>query len=264
MFEWTDVNTQILRDLWGAHSATCIAGVIGAPSRNSVLGKAHRLGLSQKRTRKARATPFRKPRVQRFREIMPVEHHDQHVVDFFAHWEAKPVPGSCTLTDLSLDTCRWPLWGDVRVGSVLSGAMPVRWLLILSSPFQEGIAPMTPQRQRAIDIRDRLRNPPNAVADTGINMKNGVPVLRVVRPCEPSREPSRWKTPALTLIWEVTPYYPPAPSYVHFNTADTWPRCYAGRGARPIQTIHARSSLKPAWHGALRSTTFYQPIRPDT
>lgn len=50
MFEWTGVNVQILRDLWGEHSAGYIAGVIGAPSRNSVLGKAHRLGLSQKRS----------------------------------------------------------------------------------------------------------------------------------------------------------------------------------------------------------------------
>lgn len=73
---------------------------------------------------------------------------------------------------------------------------------------------MTPQQQKAIDIRARLRCPPNAVADTGINMKNGAPVLRVVRPYESSREPSRWQTPTLTLIWEVTPYYPPAPLFI--------------------------------------------------
>lgn len=69
---------------------------------------------------------------------------------------------------------------------------------------------MTPQQQRAVDIRERLRNPQNAVPDTGINMKNGAPVLRIVRPFQPSR----WKTPTLTLVWEVTPYHPPAPSFV--------------------------------------------------
>ena len=230
---WTDVNTQILRDLWGAHSAAYIAGVIGAPSRNSVLGKAHRLGLSQKRTPKARATPFRKPRVQRFREIMPVEHHDQHVVDFFAHWEAKPVPGSCTLMDLSLDTCRWPLWGDVVSDPVLWGDAG-SWLLILSSPFQEGMAPMTPQQRHAVDISERLRSPPNAVPDTGINMKNGAPVAPVAPVLRPF-QPSRWKTPALTLIWEVTPYHPPNPVFIPIPPIPG-PDVTPGR-ARPIQTI---------------------------
>lgn len=35
---------------------------------------------------------------------------------------------------------------------------------------------MTPLQQKAIDIRARLRSPPNAVVDTGINMRNGAPV----------------------------------------------------------------------------------------
>lgn len=59
-------------------------------------------------------------------------------------------------------------------------------------------------------LRAKLFNPPNAVPDTGINMKNGAPILRIVRPFQPSR----WKTPTLTLLWEVTPYpllSPPRP-----------------------------------------------------
>ena len=55
-------------------------------------------------------------------------------------------------------------------------------------------------------LRARLMNPPNAVPDTGINMKNGAPILRIVRPFQPSR----WKTPTLTQVWEVTPYPLPA------------------------------------------------------
>lgn len=56
-------------------------------------------------------------------------------------------------------------------------------------------------------LRAKLWNPPNAVPDTGINMRNGHPVLKIVRPYQPSR----WKTPTLTLVWEVTPYEPPPP-----------------------------------------------------
>lgn len=43
---------------------------------------------------------------------------------------------------------------------------------------------MTPLQQRAVDIRARLRCPPNAVADTGINMRNGWPVRLRRKPVE--------------------------------------------------------------------------------
>jgi len=56
-------------------------------------------------------------------------------------------------------------------------------------------------------LRARLMNPPNAVPDTGINLRNGRPVLKVAP--LPKPEPSRWKMPTLTLVWEVTPYEPP-------------------------------------------------------
>jgi hypothetical protein len=148
MFEWTGVNMQILRDLWGEHSSGYIAGVIGNPSRNSVLGKAHRLGLMEKRSgiTKTRATPFRKPRVQRSREVLP--QHDRHYVDWlnraevfgtFPHLPGDTLPSntgsecgsfgttrhsSVSLMDLSLDTCRWPLWSDV-VSDQYCGAKPI-------------------------------------------------------------------------------------------------------------------------------------------
>jgi hypothetical protein len=80
-------------------------------------------------------------------------------------------------------------------------------------------------------LRARLMNPPNAVPDTGITMKNGKPVLRVVRPFQPSR----WKTPTLTLIWEVTPYHPPNPVFIPIPPMPG-PDVTPGR-ARPMQTM---------------------------
>jgi hypothetical protein len=59
-------------------------------------------------------------------------------------------------------------------------------------------------------LRARLMNPPNAVTDTGINLKNGAPVLRILRPFQPSR----WKTPTLTQIWELKPRHQPNPVFI--------------------------------------------------
>jgi GcrA cell cycle regulator len=46
-FMWTATNLQHLREMWGKGvTAAQIAAAIGNPSRNSVVGKAHRLGLA--------------------------------------------------------------------------------------------------------------------------------------------------------------------------------------------------------------------------
>ncbi len=43
---WTEQKIQMLKDMWGSHSASEIAEVIGGLTRNAVIGKAHRLKLS--------------------------------------------------------------------------------------------------------------------------------------------------------------------------------------------------------------------------
>ncbi len=43
---WTEQKIQMLKDMWGHHSASEIADHIGGLTRNAVIGKAHRLKLS--------------------------------------------------------------------------------------------------------------------------------------------------------------------------------------------------------------------------
>ena len=43
---WTEQKIQMLKDMWGNHSASEIAEQIGGLTRNAVIGKAHRLKLS--------------------------------------------------------------------------------------------------------------------------------------------------------------------------------------------------------------------------
>lgn len=51
MIEWTDERVETLKRLWeGGVSAAQIATALGGISRNAVIGKVHRLGLSGRRT----------------------------------------------------------------------------------------------------------------------------------------------------------------------------------------------------------------------
>ena len=84
---WTDDRVALLRQLWGSgKSASEIAQMIGDVSRNAVIGKAHRLGLS------GRPSP-----IKRRPEPEPVETR----------------PGSATILSLTERMCRWPI-GDPR------------------------------------------------------------------------------------------------------------------------------------------------------
>jgi GcrA cell cycle regulator len=45
--EWTEQRIEVLRKLWGqGQTASQIAGILGGITRNAVIGKAHRLGLT--------------------------------------------------------------------------------------------------------------------------------------------------------------------------------------------------------------------------
>lgn len=62
-FLWTDENIERLRVLWGMGlSAYQVAQRLDGPSRSAVLGKVHRLGLSNRTTTNRKKPGPRKPR----------------------------------------------------------------------------------------------------------------------------------------------------------------------------------------------------------
>ena len=83
---WTDERVSLLRQLWGnGKSASEIAQILGDEiTRNAVIGKAHRLGLS------GRPSPIRKK----------------------PSAEASP-PSGATILSLTDRMCKWPI-GDPR------------------------------------------------------------------------------------------------------------------------------------------------------
>ena len=51
MMSWTDERVEVLKKMWGeGQSASLIAKALGGVTRNAVIGKVHRLGLSNRAT----------------------------------------------------------------------------------------------------------------------------------------------------------------------------------------------------------------------
>ena len=121
--EWSSERIEQLRSLWhDGLSASQIATHLGGITRNAVIGKAHRLGLTgrpspikNRSVSVARPRPPRRPRVehapvQRVVAAAPV-HQTRHV-EPPQPIELENMPGATILT-LTDRICKWPI-GDPR------------------------------------------------------------------------------------------------------------------------------------------------------
>lgn len=123
---WTDERVSTLKKLWlDGLSASQIAKQLGGVTRNAVIGKVHRLGLSGRAAPSQPARPaFKAPRPARPaaqampsapRRVTPVEAPSASVpvaaapapLPAFRHEE----PGSATVLTLGAHMCKWPI-GD--------------------------------------------------------------------------------------------------------------------------------------------------------
>lgn len=114
---WTDERVELLRKLWlDGHSASQIAKQLGGVTRNAVIGKVHRLGLSGRATPSQPARPvFKTPRPPRPAAVQPPSPRRTA--------EARPAPpstptvihveqrGTATVLTLAAHMCKWPI-GD--------------------------------------------------------------------------------------------------------------------------------------------------------
>jgi GcrA cell cycle regulator len=112
---WTDARVELLKKLWqDGLSASQIARQLGGVTRNAVIGKVHRLGLS------GRAAPS-KPRRAAFKAPRPVRPLRRRASPAAVIPSPKrPLlhivpegPGSATALTLGAHMCRWPI-GDPR------------------------------------------------------------------------------------------------------------------------------------------------------
>lgn len=123
---WTDERVELLKKLWTEGlSASQIAAELGGITRNAVIGKVHRLGLSGRAKSPSSAAPRpRKPRVaaHTMRVARPAIRGNTalaRVQAYDVEYEPEPVEVEnvvplgqrCSLLDLSEAKCRWPV-GD--------------------------------------------------------------------------------------------------------------------------------------------------------
>ena len=125
---WTEERVELLRKLWAdGLSASMIAVELGGITRNAVIGKVHRLGLSG-RAKSPATTPPRprkaRPPAHSFRPIRPAVRgntalamHPANAYDFDLEPEPEPVENiipigqRCSILELADDKCHWPI-GD--------------------------------------------------------------------------------------------------------------------------------------------------------
>src|SRR6201991_4158071 len=114
---WTDERVELLKKLWqDGLSASQIAKQLGGVTRNAVIGKVHRLGLSGRAApSKPARTVFKAPRPARPVSTTPAA--PRRLGEPTSHAPAPPVryvdeaPGTATVLTLGAHMCKWPI-GD--------------------------------------------------------------------------------------------------------------------------------------------------------
>jgi GcrA cell cycle regulator len=116
---WTDERVENLKKLWqDGLSASQIAKQLGGVTRNAVIGKVHRLGLSGRAAPSKPARPvFKAPRPARAAVSAPAA--PRRIAEPAVQAEAMPspvryideAPGSATVLTLGAHMCKWPI-GD--------------------------------------------------------------------------------------------------------------------------------------------------------
>jgi GcrA cell cycle regulator len=119
---WTDERVELLKKLWSdGLSASQIAAELGGITRNAVIGKVHRLGLSGRAKSPASTAPRqRKSRTHTHMLRVPRTRGNTalaHAYDYDVEPEPElldnviPIGQRRTLLELTEETCRWPI-GD--------------------------------------------------------------------------------------------------------------------------------------------------------
>jgi GcrA cell cycle regulator len=133
---WTDDRVELLKKLWAdGLSASQIAAELGGVTRNAVIGKVHRLGLSGRAKSPSSAAPrARKPRSHIMRVARPAMRGNTALaLAFETDQEPElelveniiPIGQRRTLLELTEDTCRWPIGDPASPEFFFCGGKPL-------------------------------------------------------------------------------------------------------------------------------------------
>jgi GcrA cell cycle regulator len=136
---WTDERVELLKKLWAdGLSASQIAAELGGVTRNAVIGKVHRLGLSGRAKSSSSGVPRqRKPRSHMMRVSRPSS-RGANALALSYDMEPEPEPELIeniiplgqrrTLLELNEDTCRWPIGDPATPDFFFCGGKPLNAL----------------------------------------------------------------------------------------------------------------------------------------
>jgi GcrA cell cycle regulator len=135
---WTEERVELLKKLWtDGLSASQIAAELGGITRNAVIGKVHRLGLSGRAKSPSSTAPRpRKPRApgHMMRLARPAMRGNTALAPMYeADIDSEPeqieniIPlgQRCTLLELNEDKCRWPIGDPGTSEFFFCGGAPV-------------------------------------------------------------------------------------------------------------------------------------------
>ena len=135
---WTDERVELLKKLWAdGLSASQIAAELGGITRNAVIGKVHRLGLSGRAKSPSSASPRpRKPRQTHMMRVRPSMRGNTALAHAYAYdTDSEPEPELIeniipigqrrTLVELNENTCRWPIGDPSTQEFFFCGGPPV-------------------------------------------------------------------------------------------------------------------------------------------
>jgi GcrA cell cycle regulator len=167
---WTDERVELLKKLWSdGLSASQIAGELGGITRNAVIGKVHRLGLSGRakapsssapRQRKARP-PSHMLRMARpaTRGNTALARHALAVYELDPEPEQQPIENiipigqRCSLLELTDATCRWPIGDPGTSEFFFCGGKPIGELPYCAYHARLAYQPVTDRRRDRRPVR---------------------------------------------------------------------------------------------------------------
>ena len=154
---WSDDRVEQLKKLWeGGLSASQIAAELGNVTRNAVIGKVHRLGLSGRAKSPSSAAPRQRkarPAQQMMRVSRPVSRGNTALAHAFdvemepdpiAYDNVVPMSQRLSLLELNEATCHWPIGDPSSSEFFFCGGRALHQPALLRAPLADRL----PARER--------------------------------------------------------------------------------------------------------------------